>query len=116
VQVSDANKKARPWKDQVAQVAGQAHAGRELMEGALYVQFRFHVPRPKGHYGTGRNAGKLKDSAPEFPAKKPDVLKLARAVEDAMTGVVYRDDAQIVREVLLKDFGNADVEVQVCEI
>jgi Holliday junction resolvase RusA-like endonuclease len=37
---------------------------------------------------------------------KPDVLKLARAVEDALTGILYRDDAQIVTEVLRKRYGD----------
>lgn len=32
----------------------------------------------------------------------PDVLKLARGVEDALTGIVWRDDAQIVNESLSK--------------
>ena len=32
----------------------------------------------------------------------PDVLKLARAVEDALSGVCYSDDALIVEEALRK--------------
>ena len=37
----------------------------------------------------------------------PDVLKLARGVEDALTGIVWRDDAQIVNESLNKVVGAA---------
>lgn len=39
------------------------------------------------------------------PAKKPDLDNIAKAWSDAMNGVVYRDDAQIVRVALDKRFG-----------
>jgi Holliday junction resolvase RusA-like endonuclease len=47
----------------------------------------------------------LKASAPIAPPVKPDVLKLARAVEDAMSGIIYKDDAQIVTERLCDRYG-----------
>jgi Holliday junction resolvase RusA-like endonuclease len=47
----------------------------------------------------------LKGSAPEWPVARPDALKLARAAEDALTGIVWADDAQIVVERLGKVFG-----------
>ena len=46
------------------------------------------------------------------------MLKLARAVEDAMSGVVYRDDAQVVTEVLRKRYGEparAEVAIRPCD-
>jgi Holliday junction resolvase RusA-like endonuclease len=36
------------------------------------------------------------------------VLKLARAVEDALTGVLWRDDAQIAIEQLSKHYAERD--------
>jgi Holliday junction resolvase RusA-like endonuclease len=112
--VTDANKKAKPWKREVADAAATAmlaHAVTEngtLVDGALVLTLTFYVPRPKGHYG----ARGLRPSAPPHPTVRPDVLKLARGVEDAMTGVVYRDDSQIVREHLSKVYGEpARVEV-----
>lgn len=116
VLVADANKKSKPWKREVADAAATAmlsHAITEngtLVDGPLSVRMIFYVPRPQGHYG----AKGLRPSAPPYPTKRPDVLKLARGVEDAMTGIVYRDDAQIVREQLVKDYGEpARVEVTV---
>lgn len=104
----------KAWKESVAQVAGEAMNGSGLFVGPLRVSFTFYRPRPSSHFGTGRNAGKLKPSAPAYPTGKPDVLKVARAVEDALTGVVYRDDAQIVFEVLEKRYGEpARVEVTI---
>jgi Holliday junction resolvase RusA-like endonuclease len=106
VRITDDNPKSKPWKLQVAQIAGEAMAGRELLEGPLEVSFQFFRPRPKGHIGMkGLNA---KGRSMPFPAVKPDVLKLARAVEDALTGVVWRDDAQIVRELLAKEYGEPE--------
>ena len=65
----------------------------------------FIRPRPQGHYGTGRNEGKLKESAPRYLSKTPDTLKLGRAIEDAITGVIWRDDSQVVEHYLSKRFG-----------
>lgn len=85
----------RPWRQEVAAAAAEAMAGREPLHEPVIVIFNFCLPRPKGHYGTGRNAGTLKPSAPEFSASKPDLDKLVRAVLDALTGVAFRDDAQV---------------------
>lgn len=110
--VVDANKKTRPWKDQVAQIAGEAMAGRQLMRGPLWLILRFYVRRPKGHFGRKG----LLPSAPAHPTTKPDVLKLARGVEDALSGVCYVDDAQIVAEELWKEYGPERVEIEIREM
>jgi Holliday junction resolvase RusA-like endonuclease len=112
--VIDSNPKAGEWKDQVAQVAGEAMDGAPLMRGPLKVSMLFTRSRPKAHL---KKTGKLRDSAPRYPVTKPDVLKLARGVEDALTGVVWGDDAQIVEEVLWKHYGESEgVQVLVQEI
>ena len=69
----------------------------EAASGAIAAKVTFFFARPKGHYGTGRNEGKLKESAPEYPISKGrnDLDKLLRLIFDAMTGVVYEDDAQV---------------------
>jgi Holliday junction resolvase RusA-like endonuclease len=109
VAVSDANPKARDWKNQVADAAREAYQG-ELLTGPLRVSLRFFRPRPDGHYGTKGLNKKGRES--HAPTSKPDVLKLARGVEDALTSVVWRDDAQIVAELITKDWG----EPARCEI
>lgn len=116
--VVDDAKKSRPWKTDVAQAAGVAMVGRgELLDGPLLLELTFWMPRPKGHFGTGRNAGSVKGSAPRFPIVKPDVTKLVRAVEDALTAVVWRDDAQVVTQTAQKAYGEpARVEVRVIPI
>lgn len=83
----------------------------------LAVRFVFIRRRPAGHFGSGRNAGVLKASAPAHPITRPDVLKVARAVEDALTGVLWLDDSQIVDEQLVKRFGDVEgVHVEVTRL
>lgn len=112
VQTVDANRHAKEWKRLVSVAAKSAYHGPPL-DGPLLVALLFVLERPQGHLGTGRNAGIVKASAPEFHVVKPDVLKLARAVEDAMTGIVYVDDSQIVQESLTKEYGEQQ-RVEVC--
>jgi Holliday junction resolvase RusA-like endonuclease len=108
--VRDSSTRSYPWKRDVAQAAGIAMRGAPLIEGPLMLGLEFYIPRPKSHYGKRG----LRPSAPPIPIVKPDLLKLARAVEDALSGVCYRDDAQIAREVLDKFYGEpARVEVRI---
>lgn len=111
VATTDANPNSKGWKLQVAQVCGEAMQGRRMFpKTALQATFRFVVLRPAGHVGKRG----LLPSAPDYPLTRPDLLKLARAIEDAMSKVVYIDDSHIVREVLEKDYGEPErVEIRV---
>lgn len=72
---------------------------------ALEVSMTFYLPRPKSHFRTGRNAHLLRDDAPVYPSGKPDLSKLARATEDALTDAgLWADDAQVVRYALLAKY------------
>ena len=88
------------WQRKISIYARDAYKEDELLDEPLGVQFTFTFPRPKrARFDT--------------PAVKPDLGKLARAVEDALTGVVYRDDALIVWESLRKSYGECGVWVSV---
>ena len=69
---------------------------RTPLAGPVAVRCEFRFVRPKSHFGTGRNAGVLKDWAPRYMTSAPDADKLARLVNDALTiaGVV-EDDALV---------------------
>lgn len=85
------------WRRDVTRLARAAMAGRPPISGPVGVLLTFTVPRPAGHYGTGRNAGAVKASAPDWPDVKPDGPKYQRAVEDSLTDAgVWGDDAQVV--------------------
>lgn len=104
--VESGDRKAKAaWREDVREAARRAIAeagGDWPTSNALSVEFVFHRRRPKGHYGSGRNADVVKDSAPRHPTTRPDVLKLARAAEDALTGILWHDDSVITREELVK--------------
>ena len=69
--------------------------GKKL-DGPLDLGCLFIFPRPKAHYGTGRNAWKLKASAPKHHIKTPDCDNLVKWVKDCLNGRAYDDDKQVV--------------------
>lgn len=105
VRVTDDSVRSKPWKTQIAQAAGEKMTGRDLLRGPLDAHFVFYVRRPKGHFNA---KGQLRASAPYYPATRPDALKLARGVEDSLSGIVYADDSQIVNELLVKRYGEPE--------
>lgn len=102
VVIVDANDQARQWKGNVAIHARLQMHGRDPLTGPLRVTLTFLCQRPDSHYLS--DGFTLSKAGERFLCKtsKPDVLKLARAVEDALTGIVYADDAQIIDERLKK--------------
>lgn len=70
---------------------------RRICEGALKVICTFCMLRPKNHYGTGKNSGKLKSSAPKYPlGKRNDIDNLLKFTLDCLSGVAWKDDCQII--------------------
>lgn len=114
--VVDANPKAKPWKNTIARQAQLAMAGSLPIDYEVHARFVFYVTRPQSHFG----ARGLLSTAPVYPGVRPDVLKLARAVEDALSEIVYTDDALIVDEVLRKrycDQGEPErVEIEITDV
>ena len=106
--VRESNIKARPWAMHVAAAALDAHYTTSLITGPVIVAVTFYFARPKGHYGTGRNQQELRRSAPREMTVMPDVDKLARCALDALTGIVFRDDAQIVDLHAAKRYGEPE--------
>lgn len=98
----DANKKLKPWRAEVIAAAREAYAvamdgDAGPIMGPAYVWARFYFARPKGHYGTGRNEGKIKSTAPLAYTSMPDADKLQRALGDALAQAgVLHDDRLIV--------------------
>lgn len=111
----DSGKPGRDWRACVADNAVIAMAGRDPLAGPVRLVLRFGLPRPKSHFRTGRNAGEVKASAPDYCVTKPDATKLLRAVEDALTGICWRDDAQVVAQEVTKYYWltpGVDVEIE----
>ena len=104
--LEDAGVRHSTWRNEVTGQARQAMAdvGRfgEPYREAISATVTFCFHRPAIHYGTGKNAEKVKASAPHFPVKPPDVDKLVRAVFDSLTSVVWVDDSQVVATTIRK--------------
>ena len=76
------------------------------LEGPLTMTLLFHLPRPK--------------SLPKrvlYPVKKPDAKNLLWGVEDALRGILYVDDSQLVDLDVRKRYGaNPGVEITVAPL
>ena len=80
----------------ISLVVNQIPSEFEPFTEPLFIQLWYGISRPKGHFGSGKNAGKLKPSAPAFPAKIPDIDNYEKFIFDCLNGVVYLDDKLIV--------------------
>lgn len=112
--VVDANPEAKVWKEEVRREAARAMQAAGftsgLLEGALNLSLAFYRVRPKSHFGKRG----LLPSAPSRPITIPDTTKLVRGIEDALTGIVWRDDAQVCDQFARKRYGEpARVEISV---
>jgi Holliday junction resolvase RusA-like endonuclease len=78
------NPRTKGWQQLVAEQA-QTVARDGLFLGPVVLRVTFHLPRPQ--------------SLPKrvlHHTKKPDLDKLCRSTKDALKGVLYADDAQVV--------------------
>jgi len=102
--VRDANaKKLKPWRAEVSGWVLEAmrEQGWDTIDAACEVAITFFHVRPAAHYGTGRNAGVLKPTAPTWKATAPDIDKLTRAILDSLTDArAFRDDGRVARLVV----------------
>jgi Holliday junction resolvase RusA-like endonuclease len=101
--VTDDSKRNKPWRACVSLAAREAYRGDPLT-GPLDLEVTCYMPRPKSHYRSGKMCALLKLDAPERHTKKPDATKLLRAIEDALTGIVWQDDAQISDQHVYKRY------------
>jgi crossover junction endodeoxyribonuclease RusA len=85
----EASKKLKPWRDHVREQLqlnydlGNCQSWSDEPEHPVGVTLIFAMPKPKSNK---RNR----------PTTKPDLDKLCRAILDAGTGVIWKDDAQVV--------------------
>ena len=96
--------KVKPWRNLVAEAAVQA--GAYPLMGPISFDAEFIFPRPKSHYRTGSLSDQLRADAPYLHSVKPDVSKLQRSTEDALSGVAFQDDARIAQASLTKRYAD----------
>lgn len=92
-----ANHPVHSYRRAVAAAAKAAGAG--VHGDAVEIIIDFVFARPKSHL---RKTGLAAD-APQWPRK--DIDNLEKAVLDALNGVAWHDDSQVVRVVKSKSYG-----------
>lgn len=99
--VTDSNRNLKSWQVLIrecasAAIAKRPRAERQLLLDGVRLTAAFYLPRPQ--------------SLPRrvvCHTKAPDIDKLVRALADALAGVVFRDDAQIVDLIATKRYAPA---------
>lgn len=98
----ESSAKVKPWREAVKWAAVESKNGAAPLDGPLVARMVFTLPKPK-------SAPKKRKT---YPDRKPDVSKLARSTEDALTDArLIADDARIVGySRLWKTYPNEDPE------
>jgi Holliday junction resolvase RusA-like endonuclease len=98
------------WQNMVSLVARKAVSDQQWLQTchAVNLSVTFLFKRPKSHYRSGKNAMVLKGAAPNRHTQKPDLTKLVRCLEDALTGIIWNDDCQVVETSAQKKWAERD--------
>jgi Holliday junction resolvase RusA-like endonuclease len=92
------------YENQIRAAATVAMGGRQPLAGPVEMVMRAVMAIPTSWPLRKRQqalTGEIK------PTTKPDLDNVAKAFKDALNGVAYVDDSQIVRATLEKRYGNA---------
>ena len=92
--VREANPNLKDWRSAINSVLQGKWEGPPL-EGAVSVELHFLLLRPPS----------VSEKKRPYPSVMPDIDKYARAALDAMTGIVFRNDGQVVRLDVTKAYG-----------
>ncbi len=92
-------------KERVVAAAHKLKLEGNYFDTAVAVNIAYYFNRPKGHYGTGKNAGVLKASAPKYHIKRPDLDNLDKAILDGISdGALWKDDCIVILLVSSKHY------------
>lgn len=113
------NENTAVWRGDV-QIAVMAQYKGPLLHGPIQMSYEFRFPRPQNHFGSGVNCLTLKKTAPRWHTNKPDLTKIIRSTEDALTGLVWIDDCKVCKRDEIKRYCHLDerpgVEIFITEI
>ena len=95
--------KTRRYEDLIRLEAGRAMEGRDQLQGATRVRLRAFMPIPKTMQTKPKLA--LIASGALRPTTKPDADNFAKVI-DALNGIVWPDDNQVVELVVEKHYSD----------
>jgi Holliday junction resolvase RusA-like endonuclease len=93
--------KTKMYEEKIASAARLQMYPHEPLETPLNVTLELHVGVPVS-YSKKRRYACL--TGEEWPTKKPDIDNVAKAFLDAMNGIVYKDDVQVIRLYVSKTY------------
>jgi crossover junction endodeoxyribonuclease RusA len=102
VAVTDSNRSVAGWTRMVQSAAQQQCGGVYFDTAAVRLAVVFYLPRPKS-----------------LPARvrahltRPDLDKLLRAIKDALTGLLWHDDSQVVELLARKGYAQGEPHVRI---
>lgn len=105
--------KTKTYEDEIRLMAKAAMGASEALETPVTVAIYIRVGIPKSF-----SKQKRKDALEniERPTKKPDIDNIAKCFLDAMNGIVYLDDKQVVSLHITKEYAETPaVDVMVKE-
>ena len=86
--------KTKAFEEKVRLLALQARGCRRPFVGPVGLQLAFEAPRGGGQAATRVQVLQL-DPAYGWVTGRPDVSNCLKAIEDALNGVMYKDDSQV---------------------
>ncbi|MGY0692638.1 RusA family crossover junction endodeoxyribonuclease [Virgibacillus sp. FSP13] len=105
--------KSREYKRYVSIVAKQ-YAPKEPIEEPLCVHIKVYRPIPAS---MTKKLRQLSVAGVNRPITKPDNSNYAKGIEDALNGIIYKDDSQIVDLQVSKFYSdNPRVEIMIKEL
>ena len=95
------DKKVLSWRGVISTYAMQAMVKYPMSLKPVFLELTVCLSRPKAHCYSGKRLGQIRETAPKYPAahNTGDIEKHIRSVNDALQGVVFKDDCQVVAAV-----------------
>lgn len=105
--VKDAKPALKPWRDKVAAHAAAEFGSEPWSDVPIAVTVKFVFERPRSHYFVRRDGDVLRPDAPTLVTSHQagDLDKHVRAILDALTGVIFKDDSQVAELRAVKTYG-----------
>lgn len=101
--------KSKAYKQAIA-LEASLNAPEKPFECPVRLSLRIYLPIPKS---LSKKKHEEASAGVIRPQKKPDVSNILKGVEDAMKGIVYADDSQIVEYGVLGKWYSDDPRIEV---
>lgn len=103
-------KDEKPWALEVGRIARE-NKRSSLWEGPVRLSLVFYLPKP-AYVKKAEARGEIC-----YADKRPDLDKLTRSVKDAIKGIIYIDDSQVIQSICQKQYDNLPgVLVELCRV